>query len=542
MVYSRYVAIGDSTTEGLEDPYPDGSGYRGWADRLAQRLAGENPELGYANLAVRGKLACQVREEQLARARARPLDRRGGTQRHAAPALRPRRDRGSPGRDDRRAVGHGGHGGDDGLPGSRCRASWPASRARGCLPSMSAFARSRRGTARWWSTSSATARPDRRLWHPDRLHANTDGHARIAEAFAEALGLPGAGRDWAQPLPPGGAVSRRRALADDEVGPRAPGALVDAASPWRLVRRRAPRQEAAARSGPPRSSSRLSPDGRRARPCRSAGVDQLERVGRPLEREASAHDRLDEAVRRQAVDLGTDLAIDLRLAQHVGPPAGPDDVDVVEQQPVDPHLGIEPPVKPTTTQRPRSPRERRLSVKRSPPTGSMTTSTPPPESSFALSLQGSSERSTSSAPASPATFAFSSVETTAIVRPPRPLATWRAALPTPPAPRGRARSRLRRAPARHEREVGGVVVEDEARPARSRDPRGRKVSHPAPRRPRQTRPARRRPPPCRPRSERSRRARSTPRRHLGAGHERQVRLHLVFATGLQNSGKDTPAA
>ena len=33
--FSRYVAIGDSTTEGLDDP--DGAGgYRGWADRLAE--------------------------------------------------------------------------------------------------------------------------------------------------------------------------------------------------------------------------------------------------------------------------------------------------------------------------------------------------------------------------------------------------------------------------------------------------------------------------------------------------------------------------
>ncbi len=59
------------------------------------------------------------------------------------------------------------------------------------------------------------APPDRRLWHPDRLHANTDGHVRIADAFAEKLNLPGAGADWAQPLPPAGAVSRRRALAED---------------------------------------------------------------------------------------------------------------------------------------------------------------------------------------------------------------------------------------------------------------------------------------------------------------------------------------
>ena len=63
--WTRYVALGDSTSEGLEDPYPGGSGYRGWTDRLAERLALLEPELGYANLAVGGRLARQVREEQL---------------------------------------------------------------------------------------------------------------------------------------------------------------------------------------------------------------------------------------------------------------------------------------------------------------------------------------------------------------------------------------------------------------------------------------------------------------------------------------------
>ena len=47
------------------DPLPDGSGFRGWADRLAEILAVLDPELRYANLAVRGKLARQVRAEQL---------------------------------------------------------------------------------------------------------------------------------------------------------------------------------------------------------------------------------------------------------------------------------------------------------------------------------------------------------------------------------------------------------------------------------------------------------------------------------------------
>ena len=52
--FRRYVAIGDSSTEGLEDPDGHG-GYRGWADRLAQHIADAQDEpLEYANLAIRG--------------------------------------------------------------------------------------------------------------------------------------------------------------------------------------------------------------------------------------------------------------------------------------------------------------------------------------------------------------------------------------------------------------------------------------------------------------------------------------------------------
>jgi lysophospholipase L1-like esterase len=65
MSFQRYVAIGDSTTEGLDDPYPEGGGYRGWADRLAGRLAELEPGVAYANLTIRGRLAAQVQAEQL---------------------------------------------------------------------------------------------------------------------------------------------------------------------------------------------------------------------------------------------------------------------------------------------------------------------------------------------------------------------------------------------------------------------------------------------------------------------------------------------
>ncbi len=65
MSYRRYVAIGDSCAEGLDDPYPDGRGFRGFADLAATRLAELEPELHYANLAVRGRRLDQILAEQV---------------------------------------------------------------------------------------------------------------------------------------------------------------------------------------------------------------------------------------------------------------------------------------------------------------------------------------------------------------------------------------------------------------------------------------------------------------------------------------------
>jgi len=68
---NRYVAIGDSFTEGVGDDLPDGS-VRGWADLVAGVLSEEwirrDPaaaSTGYANLAVRGKLLGQIIDDQL---------------------------------------------------------------------------------------------------------------------------------------------------------------------------------------------------------------------------------------------------------------------------------------------------------------------------------------------------------------------------------------------------------------------------------------------------------------------------------------------
>ncbi len=51
-------------TEGMSDEVIDGN-YRGWADRVADELAKDNPSFTYMNLAIRGKLLKQVVEDQI---------------------------------------------------------------------------------------------------------------------------------------------------------------------------------------------------------------------------------------------------------------------------------------------------------------------------------------------------------------------------------------------------------------------------------------------------------------------------------------------
>ncbi|HEV3173106.1 MAG TPA: SGNH/GDSL hydrolase family protein [Actinocrinis sp.] len=64
----RYVAIGDSFTEGVGDVLPDG-GMRGWADLVAAGLSAALAERGepleYANLAIRGRLLRPIVTDQL---------------------------------------------------------------------------------------------------------------------------------------------------------------------------------------------------------------------------------------------------------------------------------------------------------------------------------------------------------------------------------------------------------------------------------------------------------------------------------------------
>lgn len=64
--WRRFVAIGDSFTEGIGDPEPGSpGGHRGWADRVAEVLAAQSDDFAYANLAVRGKLIAQIVADQI---------------------------------------------------------------------------------------------------------------------------------------------------------------------------------------------------------------------------------------------------------------------------------------------------------------------------------------------------------------------------------------------------------------------------------------------------------------------------------------------
>ncbi|KRE47588.1 SGNH hydrolase [Arthrobacter sp. Soil736] len=63
--WNRYVAMGDSFTEGVGDPEPRSpGGLRGWADRVAEELSIGHEDFAYANLAIRGLLLEEILDRQ----------------------------------------------------------------------------------------------------------------------------------------------------------------------------------------------------------------------------------------------------------------------------------------------------------------------------------------------------------------------------------------------------------------------------------------------------------------------------------------------
>ena len=65
--WHHFVAIGDSFTEGIGDSV-DGFAKLGAVDRIAAVLRQSNPDLRYTNLAQRGLVVTEIREQQLEKA------------------------------------------------------------------------------------------------------------------------------------------------------------------------------------------------------------------------------------------------------------------------------------------------------------------------------------------------------------------------------------------------------------------------------------------------------------------------------------------
>jgi lysophospholipase L1-like esterase len=199
--YSRYVAIGDSQTEGLWDG-DDSTGLIGFADRLAALVDSRYPGLTYANLAVRGRGILDLLVEQL------PL----------ALAMRPdlitvcigMNDVTRPGLFFDRALA------DLDILHTRLAASG-ATVVTTTFPDLTRIlpvgrvisarldrinneirtAAARHGF-RLVDLHGAPSMADPEVWSPDRVHGSTKGHILFAAAAAEALNLPGSSHDWAQ--------------------------------------------------------------------------------------------------------------------------------------------------------------------------------------------------------------------------------------------------------------------------------------------------------------------------------------------------------
>jgi lysophospholipase L1-like esterase len=198
--FQRYVALGDSQTEGLWDGSDD-TGLVGFADRLALHLDALYPGLRYANLAVRGKRIREVLDDQLPAALAMAPD--------LITTCVGMNDVTRPGRTFDRALA------DLDLLHDRLAESG-ATVATTTFPNLSRIlpvgrliagrvveingvirsAASRHGF-RLVDLHAAPSMTDPRTWSDDRVHGSPAGHTLFEAAAAEALNLPDSNHDWA---------------------------------------------------------------------------------------------------------------------------------------------------------------------------------------------------------------------------------------------------------------------------------------------------------------------------------------------------------
>ncbi|MEV7529895.1 MULTISPECIES: SGNH/GDSL hydrolase family protein [Streptomyces] len=215
--FGSYAAIGDSFTEGVGDPGPDGT-YVGWADRFAVLLADQLPDhegFRYANLAVRGRLLDQIVAEQVPRAKELAPDLvtfcAGGND-----IIRPGTDPDDVAERFERAVRDltSAVGTVMVTTGFDTRDVPVLKHLRGKIATYTAHVRAIADrydcpVLDLWSLRSVQ---DRRAWDDDRLHLSPEGHTRVALRAAQVLGLPvPADPDQAwPPLPARGPLEVRR--------------------------------------------------------------------------------------------------------------------------------------------------------------------------------------------------------------------------------------------------------------------------------------------------------------------------------------------
>lgn len=201
--WHRYVAVGDSLSEGLGDPLAGGR-TRGWAARLADHLRALEPDLEFTNLAVRGHLTQHALATQLEVALAHDPDLVsvfiGGNDVLLRRAFDARRFDS----ELRRLVVPFTDGSLSGRSRTVVLATLPDLTACSpLLPPVRGVLRRRivaanhviRELAREQGTVLLDAWADPRtrthsMWSIDRIHPSADGHRLIAAGVADLLGVP----------------------------------------------------------------------------------------------------------------------------------------------------------------------------------------------------------------------------------------------------------------------------------------------------------------------------------------------------------------